>query len=71
LAGEITFKVGDTVRLKSGGPRMTVTKMDERLVQCEWFEGTKSGSAAFPPAALEPFVPRPSRVSYPVTKKGL
>jgi uncharacterized protein YodC (DUF2158 family) len=31
------FKVGDVVRLKSGGPRMTVTHVDQRpYVHCAW-----------------------------------
>ncbi|WP_370679391.1 YodC family protein [Comamonas sp. GB3 AK4-5] len=32
------FQVGDVVRLKSGGPSMTVTYLGERgSVSCEWF----------------------------------
>lgn len=38
-----TFLVGDVVKLKAGGPRMTVTRVDliediEHLC-CEWFDG--------------------------------
>jgi len=47
-------KVGDVVRLKSGGPAMTVTSAKEGRVFCAWFEGTKNDSAFFPEAALEP-----------------
>lgn len=33
------FKIGDVVRLNSGGPIMTVRDNDsERLVTCNWFE---------------------------------
>ena len=34
------FKVGDTVRLKSGGPRMRLTNVDDRgYVRTAWFAG--------------------------------
>lgn len=57
------FKIGDIVRLKSGGPKMTVTEMypdvatRKPLVKCTWFygregdQGMKGGE--FPPEALE------------------
>lgn len=52
-----TFNVGDVVRLKSGGPKMTVTQIGERLgaptVWCSWFDGTKKLDGDFPPSALE------------------
>lgn len=31
------MNIGDTVMLKSGGPRMTVVGTGEDLVSCEWF----------------------------------
>ena len=31
------FKPGDTVSLKSGGPRMTIATVDEKSAFCEWF----------------------------------
>jgi uncharacterized protein YodC (DUF2158 family) len=34
------FKAGDIVRLKSGGPRMTLTSIDDRgYVRAAWFAG--------------------------------
>ena len=33
------FKIGDVLRLKSGGPRMTVGEMDtDGTCRCEWFD---------------------------------
>lgn len=31
------FKIGDVVRLKSGGPAMTVGGLVDGLVRCIWF----------------------------------
>lgn len=51
------FSVGDTVRLKSGGPKMTVTTVGDHwgtpTVWAVWFDGTKKLDGDFPPAALE------------------
>lgn len=53
-----TMKTGDVVRLRSGGPLMTV---DERLIEpaqeagevrCIWFEGDEVKRGTFPAAAL-------------------
>jgi uncharacterized protein YodC (DUF2158 family) len=53
----MTFKVGDTVQLKSGGPAMTVTRIGtsggEPMIWCAWFEGTKDAYGLFPPDALK------------------
>ena len=53
------FKPGDVVRLKSGGPKMTVEQVAEAAmtgkmaVWTVWFEGTKKLSSTFVPDALE------------------
>ena len=57
------FKLGDLVRLKSGGPLMTVEQVGERAmtggeaVWCVWFEtvGNKQlmKRETFPPVVLE------------------
>jgi uncharacterized protein YodC (DUF2158 family) len=47
------FKAGDVVVLKSGGPKMTVTRVEGSHVFCSWFVGTKSEKGNFPPDALE------------------
>jgi uncharacterized protein YodC (DUF2158 family) len=49
------FKVGDIVKLKSGGPVMTVTSIvpgERGLVRTSWFAGSKNERDAFPTDAL-------------------
>lgn len=48
-----TFKVGDTVKLKSGGPVMTVTaRLDAEILTCKWFAGKKQEEGYFPDDSL-------------------
>lgn len=47
------WKVGDVVRLKSGGPYMTVSNVSKELITCVWFEKQVKNDAAFDPAMLE------------------
>jgi len=44
------FKTGDTVKLISGGPPMTVSKIDsyDGSVSCQWFAGKKLEHGDFP-----------------------
>jgi uncharacterized protein YodC (DUF2158 family) len=53
-----SFKVGDIVQLKSGGPKMTVDEIrvpfnqSEPDIHCVWFAGSKRERAAFSPDTL-------------------
>ena len=56
------FKVGDVVKLKSGGPSMTVTSVESGeneggpAVFCIWFNSKgNEKSGHYPAAALVPF----------------
>jgi uncharacterized protein YodC (DUF2158 family) len=69
------FKAGDVVQLKSGGPKMTVSKLREWQGQteadCDWFEGTKMQSGSFPLASLKfPDAPPRGQGSLPPVKTG-
>tara|TARA_R110002074_G_scaffold54006_5_gene134916 strand:- start:5321 stop:5494 length:174 start_codon:yes stop_codon:yes gene_type:complete len=49
---------GDVVKLKSGGPEMTVTKVGNDMfgvmtVWCSWFNKTDAKEGTFPIEALE------------------
>ncbi len=62
----MAFNIGDLVELKSGGPKMTVTRVENlgirTIVRCTWFAGSKKEQGDFPPETLVPAPP-------PVTKK--
>ena len=51
-----TFEVGDVVKLKSGGPHMTVTSVfthsGKAMAKCVWLEGTDQHEAGFLADAL-------------------
>ena len=51
MADEI--KVGDVVRLKSGGPKMTVQGDIYGNCLCAWFVKDKEQTGQFSPASLE------------------
>lgn len=55
--GENEIKVGDSVKLKSGGPTMTVRTIardgdEPPYAICDWFEGTKRDTRDFPLTSL-------------------
>lgn len=54
------FNIGDVVRLKSGGPRMTIQDIGDpsasgpkRGVTCTWFVDSDLRTGTFQPEALE------------------
>jgi uncharacterized protein YodC (DUF2158 family) len=52
------FKLGDVVRLKSGGPDMTVRTIgsdgdNEQVVFCDWFDGKIERRGSYPTTSLE------------------
>ena len=57
MAEQRAFKVGDIVKLKSGGPDMTVQSVPadpERPLTCQWFAGKKLENGRFSVESLEP-----------------
>ena len=52
------FKVGDTVRLKSTGPKMTITEItpvmgsDNVTIKCTWFDGKNLQTITLDPLSL-------------------
>lgn len=53
MAQNERYKIGDIVRLKSGGPRMTVNQIyDSGNVYCQWFAGNKLNSGGFEPNTI-------------------
>ncbi|MGE4505376.1 MAG: YodC family protein [Desulfovibrionaceae bacterium] len=51
------FAIGDVVRLKSGGPKMTIVKVESLLEEqlfCVWIDSKqKEQRAAYPPEAVQ------------------
>lgn len=48
MATEEQYKIGDIVKLKSGGPNMTVGMvLAKGRYRCQWFAGSKDQSADF------------------------
>jgi len=50
---EVKFEIGDVVMLKSGGPSMTVSAIQEDIVRCAWFKDDEVRSVQFQRAMLE------------------
>jgi uncharacterized protein YodC (DUF2158 family) len=72
------FQVGEVVRLKSGGPAMTVIATGARaepgVIECAWFDRDQAcATASFPPRALERLtLPQPAaRPSVVSSEAGL
>lgn len=51
------FAIGDIIKLKSGGPEMTIRSVRSTpndYYDCQWFAGKKLESGRFPEDSLEP-----------------
>ena len=66
------FKPGDIVRLKSGGPSMTVDEVEKKgnvtSIFCFWFDGAQLEDGEFAPASLAlatPEQPTPTLAAAP------
>ncbi|EPP4132714.1 YodC family protein [Vibrio vulnificus] len=49
----MSFKTGDIVKLKSGGPDMTIQGKGPAGYWCQWFAGKKLERGQFPADSLE------------------
>jgi uncharacterized protein YodC (DUF2158 family) len=50
------FNLGDVVQLKSGGPAMTITSIeDEGGFYCIWFDGNKQTGGTFKGVVLKAY----------------
>lgn len=63
MSNKNKFNVGDMVKLKSGGPEMTIrivrTNTQEFFIgtyTCQWFAGKKLDEGTFPEESLIPVV---------------
>jgi uncharacterized protein YodC (DUF2158 family) len=59
------FKIGATVRLRSGSPLMTVTAVENGHVEVKWFEGLSAKQTIFPVGALIAGRKRRQEYAYP------
>ncbi len=59
-----TFKIGDEVMLKSGGPVMTVHSITNGIVKCVYFAGNDRRNEEFPAETLRPYTPSGPQGGY-------
>lgn len=58
MSNDEQFAVGTTVKLRSGGPDMTVkSRADKGTLSAQWFAGKKLEQGFFPVASLEEVKP--------------
>ena len=77
MAGSKELKMGDVVRLKSGGPKMTIANISEprpgpippaKWVRCIWFEGSNIFEYSFDSSGLEKVAGKAGPAKKPVKK---
>lgn len=64
----MTFNIGDIVRLKSGGPKMTILGIDgdESTYACKWFDRNgRLNRDSFQASTIEAFISRPAPAPIP------
>jgi uncharacterized protein YodC (DUF2158 family) len=49
----MAFRVGMNVKLRSGGPKMTIREISADTVRCSWFDKATLREADFPEDMLE------------------
>jgi len=64
-----TFKKGDVVKLKSGGPDMTVENVKVSKATCIWFVNGAKKKDIFDVDTLE-LVPRPKLLPHTFTRRA-
>lgn len=52
---ESKLKTGDVVKLKSGGPTMTVSSATDEKIECAWFVDGTVQHSSFTPDTLKSF----------------
>ncbi len=58
MVSEAQFKCGDRVKLKSGGPMMTVSNVADGKIECSWFFDGSIRHETFKADVLRVFVPK-------------
>jgi uncharacterized protein YodC (DUF2158 family) len=56
MANKSEFVIGDIVKLKSGGPDMTIRSVPDSMdsyYNCQWFAGKKLEHGRFPADSIE------------------
>lgn len=48
----MSLQLGNTVQLKSGGPKMTVSEIMGTQIKVQWFEGTTLKESIVPASSL-------------------
>ena len=70
-SGKKTWKIGDVVRLKSGGPTMVIRVVEGVLLTCDWFEGTETKQATFDQDMIVGATISPPTGGVPLSPKSL
>lgn len=58
---EAKFNAGDCVKLKSGGPAMTIARVTDGGIECSWFADGSLQHGSFTPESLKSFQGKAAR----------